>query len=94
MNQPFPCKTVIEILNCHLMAVIQFHDTLHGFYTFRGTGTTSPKSIMLQQLVDMREYVLYEIFYICIKPIRTWTMDTVCKSLWCTEWDPGPFTFS
>ena len=58
----FMWKTVIEILNIRLMVAIQFHDTLHGFRTFRGTGTAYLENNLIQQLIDMREEVLYEIF--------------------------------
>ena len=55
-------NTVTGILNLHLMSEIKFHNTLHGFYMGRGTGDASLESKLLQQLMDMREEVLYEIF--------------------------------
>ena len=42
--------------------VIQYHDTLHEFRALRGTGTTSLEANMIQQPIDMRQEVLYEIF--------------------------------
>ena len=55
-------KTVIGILNLRLTAAIHFHITLHGFRTVRGMETPSLKYNLLQQLMDMKEEVLYEIF--------------------------------
>ena len=39
-----------------------FHDFLHGFQAGRGTGTATLEAKLLQQLVALREEVLYEIF--------------------------------
>ena len=50
------------IPNCRLAVAIQFHDTLHGFQTGRGTGTASLEAKLLRQLMAMREEILYEIF--------------------------------
>ena len=50
------------ILNCYLVAEIQFHDTLHGFRAGRGAGTASIRAKLLQQLMMMREEFLYDIF--------------------------------
>ena len=50
------------ILNRSLMSSIQFHDTLHGIRIGRGTGTTSLESRLLQQLITIREEVIYKIF--------------------------------
>ena len=50
------------ILNCRLMAEIQFHDTLHGLSTGRGTRTTSLEAKLLKHIMSMREEVLYDIF--------------------------------
>ena len=46
------------------MASIQFHETIHGLHTGRGRGTrtTSLEAKLLQQPMDMREKVLYNIF--------------------------------
>ena len=49
------------ILNCWLIASITFYDVLHGFRACHGTGTTSLKAKLLQQLSTMREEVLYVI---------------------------------
>ena len=50
------------ILNHSLMASIQFHDTLHRIRISRVTGTTSLESRLLQQLITIREEVIYKIF--------------------------------
>ena len=55
-------KTVTGILNCRIMAAIQLQDTLHRFREDRGTKKTSIEAKLLQQLMAMREEVLYEIF--------------------------------
>ena len=53
-------KTVMGIMNFHLTAATQFHDTLHGFHTRRGTRTASLESNLIQQVTAMPEEVLYE----------------------------------
>ena len=55
-------KVVANILNRRLTASITFHDFLNGFRAGRGTGTATPKDKLLQQLVALREEVLYVIF--------------------------------
>ena len=42
------------------MAAIQFHNALHGFRTIRGMGTASLEANFIQQMMAMREEVLYE----------------------------------
>ena len=39
-----------------------FHDVLQGFYLGRGTGTAVFEAKLLQQLMDMRGVVLFEVF--------------------------------
>ena len=56
------CKTVTGILNCRLAATIQIKYTLHGFCMGTCIGTASLKAKLLQQIKNMREEVLYEIF--------------------------------
>ena len=53
---------VAAILNCRFTASINYHDFLHGFRAGRGTGTDTLKAKLLQQLVALREEVLYVIF--------------------------------
>ena len=55
-------KVVTFILNHHLATYIAFHDILHGFQAGRCTRTTSIKSKLLHQLMNMREEVLSVIF--------------------------------
>ena len=47
-------KVVAVILNRRFTSSITFHDVLHGFRVGRGTGTTTLKAKLLQQLVAMR----------------------------------------
>ena len=58
----FLWKTVIGILNRRLTTDIGFHDTLHGFQTGRGAGTSSLKANPLHQMAEMRKATLYKIF--------------------------------
>ena len=41
-------KTVVNLLNRRLTAAISFHDTLHGFWAGRGTGTAALEAKLLQ----------------------------------------------
>ena len=47
-------ETVTKILDHHFMAAIQFHNTLRGFCTGRGTGTAYLEANLLQELLDLR----------------------------------------
>ena len=53
---------VAEILNRWLAASITYHNFLHGFWAGRGTGTATLEAKLLQQLVALREELLYMIF--------------------------------
>ena len=55
-------KVVAVILHRRLTTGITFHDALHRFQEGCGTGTATFKAKLLQQLVAMREEVLYVIF--------------------------------
>ena len=55
-------KVVAEILNRRLTASTPFHDFLLGFRAGRGTGTTTLKAKLFQQLAALREEVMYVIF--------------------------------
>ena len=57
------CKTVMEILNRRLTAVIKFHNMLHGFQANRGTRTASLKAKLIQQIKARMEEVMYDIFF-------------------------------
>ena len=50
------------IVNHHLTAAIQFHDTLHIFCTIKRMGTDYIKAKLLNQLIALREEVLHDIF--------------------------------
>ena len=56
------CKAVTSLLNLRLMSSIKFHDLMHGFGEVRGTGTVDLKDKLIQQLMAMREAVLFEVF--------------------------------
>ena len=55
-------KDVTSLLNQRLTAIIPFHDVMHGFREGHGTETTTIKANLLQQLTDMSEVVLFEVF--------------------------------
>ena len=55
-------KVVAVILNRRITASITFHDFLHGFRAGCGTGTATLEANLLQQLVALREKILYVIF--------------------------------
>ena len=55
-------KVVAAILNRRIRASITFHDYLHIFRAGRGTGTTTLEEKLIQQLLALREEVLYVIF--------------------------------
>ena len=50
------------ILHRRLTTAITYHNALHGFREGSGTGTGTLEAKLLQQLVAMREEVLYVIF--------------------------------
>ena len=56
------CKTVTSLLNIPLTAAIMFHNVLNRFCAVRGTGTAALEAKLLQQLIAMREAVLFEVF--------------------------------
>ena len=52
-------KVVEAILNIRITASITFHDFLRGFWSGRGTGTATLEAKSLQQLVALKEELLY-----------------------------------
>ena len=54
-------NVVAVILNRCFTSSITYHDVLHGFRAGRGTGTPTLEAKLIQQLVAMREEVLYVI---------------------------------
>ena len=54
-------KVISIIINLWLLSSIHFHDVLHGFCTGRGTGTTTLKENLLQQLIATRETSLHNL---------------------------------
>ena len=55
-------KVVAAILNRRFTPSIAYHNALYGFRAGRGTGTVTLEAKLLQQLVALREEVLYVIF--------------------------------
>ena len=55
-------KIATAIINRRFTASITYHDFLHGFRAGCGTGTATLEANMLQQLVSLREEVLYVIY--------------------------------
>ena len=61
--------------------VIGYHDTVHGFWAGRRTGTTTFEAKLLQKLTAMREAVLHEIFLDPQKAYGTLERDRCIKIL-------------
>ena len=55
-------KVVAVIRNCRFTAYITYHDSIHGFWSGRGTGSANLKDKLLQKVVALREAVLPTIF--------------------------------
>ena len=60
-------KTVSVVINHHIGAELNNHNVIHGLREGLGTGNSSLKSKMLQQLKTIREEFLYKIFKILKK---------------------------
>ena len=54
-------KAVAVILNRCFTASITYHNSLHGFWSGRGTGTVTLEVKLLQQAAALREAVLHVI---------------------------------
>ena len=55
-------KEIAILLNRRITAVILLHDRLHVFWAGRGTGNAALEVNLLQQLMAMREAVLFKVF--------------------------------
>ena len=55
-------KVISIIIDRHMMDSIEFHDVLHGFRAWGGTGTAALEAKLLQQIMDMLQEVLFDIF--------------------------------
>ena len=55
-------KVVVVIINRRFTSSITYHNVLHGFRAGCGMGTATLEAKLIQQLVAMREEVLYVIF--------------------------------
>ena len=54
-------KPTTSIINRRLNAAIQYHSSLHGLQTGRGTGTATLKAKLIHQMTAMMEAVLHTI---------------------------------
>ena len=59
------------VIKWWIRAAAYFHDVLHEFQVGLGTGTASLKSKMTQNMMTMREEVLYEVFLNLRKAFNT-----------------------
>ena len=57
-----PLWKCIEILMDQRLQVINFHDSLHGFLSGRGTGTATIEVKLAQQLAYLEQQPLFGIF--------------------------------
>ena len=55
-------KVVAVVLNFCFTTSTTYHDSLHGFWVGRSTGTANLKVKLLQQVTARREEVLHMIF--------------------------------
>ena len=85
------CKATTSLLNRWLMSAISFHDTLHMFRAGRGTGTAVLDANILQQITDMREEVLFEIFLDLRKDYDALDQEKALNNL--AAYEVGPRTF-
>ena len=83
-------KVVSEILNRRLTASITFHDFLHEFWAGHGTGTSTLKDKLIQQLEALMEEVLYMIFLDLHKGYDRLDRSRCLEILGDTAWDPNP----
>ena len=54
-------KALSEVVNWWIGAVVKFHDVLQGLRSGQRTGNAPLEAKLLQQLMAMREEVLYEV---------------------------------
>ena len=47
-------KALSGVFNCQIGKEVQFHYVLHGFRAFRGTGTASLETNLLQEITSIR----------------------------------------
>ena len=55
-------KAISGIINRRLLSSVQFHNPLRGFRAWRGMGTATFQSKLLQKLIGMRDTFLHAIF--------------------------------
>ena len=56
-------KVMSSILDGQLKAAILFHDALHGFWMGRGTGTSMIEANLFQQLANIGQVPVFEVFF-------------------------------
>ena len=56
-----PSWKVLEALMVKRLAVVTYHDCLHGFIGGRGTGTVTMEEKLAQQLAHLEQALLYGI---------------------------------
>ena len=54
-------KLLLGIVNWQIGVAVKFYDVLHGFREGLGTGTTSLEAKLIQQLMEIREELFYEV---------------------------------
>ena len=54
-------KTVLGVVNCWIRAAVTLHNTFHRLWDRQGTGNTIVKTNMIQNLIVMREEILYNV---------------------------------
>ena len=86
-------------MNRWLTSDIMYHDVLHGFRAGRETGTAALEAKMLQQLMSMRQAVLFEVFLdlkkaykaldrdMCLEILATYGVGPRTLQLLRTYWD-------
>lgn len=55
-------KLITSIIDARLKGNIDFHDSLHGFRTGRGTGTTIIEAILFQQTASINQTPIFQVF--------------------------------
>ena len=56
------CKVCAVVVNCCLKSSVVIHNALHGFRTWRGTGTATLEVKLYQQLTGIAYEPLFQVF--------------------------------
>ena len=57
-----PFWKVVEVITEKRLQIISFHDSLHGFLSKQGVGTTTMETKLAQQLAYLEQKALYMVF--------------------------------